>query len=137
MKRPKTAARSFAAIVAIAALLLQFWAPVINQAKADLASDSSYAEFVRVFGAYGVLCLVDRDAPSGKPSPGKNVPAHDPLQCPICQSLHTLSSVVPPASIVLILPPASDGARALASAAPFVAPHFYLSGEARAPPLTI
>jgi len=130
-------ARRFAAILAIAALLAQFWAPVVGEAKANLVSDRSYAEFVRIFGADGVVCLLDKGAPSGRTTPGKSGPAHDPLQCPICQSLHALNSVVPPTSAALVLPMVLGRVYFARGASSFGVPHYYLSGEARAPPLTI
>jgi len=133
----KLRARKFAAILAIAALLAQFWAPAIAQVRADLIRDSSYAEFVRVFGSNGVLCVLDKGAPLGQTTPGKSAPAHDPLQCPICQSLHVLNSLVSPTSAALVVPAASGQVNFSTDASSFAAPHYYLSGEARAPPVTI
>ncbi|MFI4987183.1 MAG: DUF2946 family protein [Alphaproteobacteria bacterium] len=126
--------RPLAVWLGAVALLGQLLLPLSYEAAAAPAQRAdAYAEFVRSFGAATHLCAV----PAAQPGAGgsdSNIPAHDPLQCPLCQSFVVLAGLLPPAGAALALPASAEAQPLMPRQLPTRARTLLSDSEARGPP---
>jgi hypothetical protein len=126
--------RNIAAFLAVVALLIQIWAPLVHPPlRIAVAEASALARTAFLFGDKPALCLAGA---KGRPGSPIHTPAHNPLSCPICFTAQDLAAFVPPAAFAVLANPQ------LAEPARFIAPTLIVvrsldpTAQPRAPPPT-
>ncbi|HVJ55804.1 MAG TPA: DUF2946 family protein [Aliidongia sp.] len=114
--------------IGILALLLQTLLPVLHHPGLTLAPAQRLVLDVPVCSAHAAVPTKDQ--------PARELPAHKPPPCPLCQALHFMGGYLPPIALLVPMPGCTAGA-ALANPPTGTAPLWTAyEGRPRAPPRT-
>jgi hypothetical protein len=123
------------AVLGIFALLAQLSLPTVHHAAmAASAGQLISARAAALFGGDVPICLTQQpDKPAGSGIPSQ-APSHKVPACPICQTLHALGSLLPPAGIVIAEGPPPATTSDVLLRAPIIAHTLNPTSRPRAPP---
>jgi len=126
--------RGTGAAFAVIALLIQIWLPWHLGINALAEQSTSARTAAAFFGGDFAMCLAQHLRAQDSSGAPIRDPSHKQPPCPICQALHMLASLVPPANAVLLGGPPLGKPGITAVPAPLMIRMFGSTPQPRAPP---